>query len=424
MGLSERLRVLRTGFTRTFWVANTIELFERFAFYGSKAVLAVYLNRAVGLGTTGNDLVGLYGGLVFGLPILAGVVVDRFGFKRSLLACFAIFSAGYTLIGLAGLPAGQPFIDALGKKGFVVLALVVTAVGGSLIKPCIVGTVARTTTEETKGLGYSIYYTLVNFGGFFGPILASEVRLRLGIASVLFMSAAVSAALVLGTFVFYKEPAGGREGRTFAKVFSDAALVFRNARFISFLVIFSGFWIMFWQIFYALPFYVTDVLKIARFELLETVDALGIIFFTVPVTALMKKLRPIRAMAGGFAVASASWLVIAFSQSWQGVVVAMLLFALGESMQAPRFYEYVADLAPKEQMGTYMGFAFLPVAIGAFAAGPLSGYLIEHYLKGANPAGMWILLSAIGFGATVLMLLYDRIFAPKGGRASEADRTP
>ena len=231
------------------------------------------------------------------------------------------------------------------------------------------------------------------------------------------MSAAVSAGLVLGTLVFYREPAGPREGRTFAKVFSDAALVLRNVRFLSFLVIFSGFWIMFWQVFYSLPFYVTDILKIERFELLETVDALGIIFLSVPATALMKKMRPIRAMASGFAVASASWLVIAFSQSWQGVVVAMLFFALGESMQAPRFYEYVADLAPKEQTGTYMGFAFLPVAIGAFAAGPLSGYLIEHYLKGPKPGGMWTLLSAIGFAATVGMLLYDRFLAPRKAAA-------
>ena len=413
MQLSERIGVLRTGFTRTFWVANVLELFERFAFYGSKAVLAVYLNRTVGLGTTGNDLVGVYGLLVFGLPIFAGVVVDRFGFKRSLVACFSIFCLGYTLIGLAGMPAGQPFVDALGKKGYVILALVVTAIGGSLIKQCIVGTVARTTTEETKSLGYSIYYSLVNFGGFFGPILASEVRTRWGIAEVLLMSAAVSAALVLGTLAFYKEPSGPREGRTFAKVISDAATVLRNARFLLFLVIFSGFWIMFWQVFYALPFYVTDVLKIERFELLETVDALGIIFLSVPATALMKKVRPIRAMAGGFAVASASWLVITATQSWQGVVVAMLLFALGESMQAPRFYEYVADLAPEGQTGTYMGFAFLPVAIGAFVAGLLSGYLIEHYLKGPNPGGMWILLSAIGFASTAAMLLYDRFVAPK-----------
>ncbi len=413
MDLAARFRALRTGFTRTFWVANVLELFERFAFYGSKAVLAVYLNRAVGLGTTGNDLVGVYGMLVFGLPVFAGVVVDRFGFKRSLLACFSVFCLGYTMIGLAGLPAGAPLVAALGKKAYVVLALVVTAAGGSLIKPCIVGTVARTTTEETKSLGYSIYYTLVNFGGFLGPVLAGEIRVRFGIASVLLMSAATSAALVLGTLLFYREPPGTREGKTFTKVFADAVLVVGNLRFMLFLVVFSGFWVMFWQIFYALPFYVTDVLRIDRFELLETVDAFGIMLFTVPVTALMAKVRPIRAMAGGFAVASASWLLIAATNRWQGVVVAMLLFAVGESMQAPRFYEYVADLAPKDQTGTYMGFAFLPVAIGAFVAGRLSGVLVETYLKGGNPNGMWFLLSAIGFGATIAMLLYDRFVAPK-----------
>ena len=88
-----------------------------------------------------------------------------------------------------------------------------------------------------------------------------------------------------------------------------------------------------------------------------------------------------------------------------------MLFSIGETMQAPRFYEYVADLAPKEQVGTFMGFAFLPVAIGALVAGPLSGYLVEHYVKTGEVAGMWLTLSGIGVVATVLMLLYDRLFA-------------
>ena len=83
---------IRSGFTRTFWVANTLELFERLAFYGSKAVLAVYLVEKVGLGPLGSTLVGLYGFAVFFLPILAGVFVDRYGFRRSLSACFLIFS--------------------------------------------------------------------------------------------------------------------------------------------------------------------------------------------------------------------------------------------------------------------------------------------------------------------------------------------
>jgi dipeptide/tripeptide permease len=187
-------------------------------------------------------------------------------------------------------------------------------------------------------------------------------------------------------------------------------IVFTNLRFISFLVIFSGFWIMFWQIFFSLPFFVRDVLNFPRFEIIETVDAWAIIILTVPVAALMKKARPIVAMTVGFAIASASWLLIAAVPSIPVLVAAITLFALGEAMQAPRFYEYVADLAPKEQVGTFMGFAFLPVAIGSLVAGRLSGWLLEHYLHGDRaPGGMWVVLAAIGFASTALMIVHDRM---------------
>jgi MFS family permease len=170
---------------------------------------------------------------------------------------------------------------------------------------------------------------------------------------------------------------------------------------------------MFWQIFYSLPFYVRDVLHYSRFELIETVDAWAIILLTVPVTALMKKVRPILAMSLGFAVASLGWLLIGAVPTLSATVAGIAIFAVGEAMQAPRFYEYVADLAPKDQVGTYMGFAFLPVAIGALVAGYLSGFLVEHFLKQSHrPAMMWYALAAIGGLSTLLMLLYDRFVAP------------
>ncbi|HEY4561565.1 MAG TPA: MFS transporter, partial [Thermoanaerobaculia bacterium] len=137
------------GFSRNFWVANTLELFERFAFYGSKAVLTIYLAERVGLGAqAAGSLAGLFSGVLYFLPLLAGTVVDRYGFKRSLAACFSIFCVGYFLIGLAGLNFGQSIVAAIGKGPYVFAALMLTAVGGSLIKPCIVGTVARTTAPE------------------------------------------------------------------------------------------------------------------------------------------------------------------------------------------------------------------------------------------------------------------------------------
>jgi dipeptide/tripeptide permease len=203
----ERMKKFK-GFTPTFWVANVLELFERLAYYGSKAILAVFVADQIGLGPEkAGWLVGQLLQHAALLPaVLAGPVVDRYGFKKSLLACFAIFSVGYFLIGLGGMPAGKPLVDALGAEAYMIVALLITAIGGSLIKPSIVGTVARTTTLETKGLGYSIYYTLVNLGGAIGPILALQVRESVGIAYVLVMSSLTSLALVVATLVFFREP--------------------------------------------------------------------------------------------------------------------------------------------------------------------------------------------------------------------------
>jgi MFS family permease len=304
----------------------------------------------------------------------------------------------------------------------MLMALVVTAIGGSLIKPSIVGTVARTTTKETSALGYSIYYTLVNIGGAVGPMLAMLVRENAGISYVLVMSSLTSLALVLATLLFYEEPprpADAPPPTSMAKVLGDMGTVFRNGRFMTFLVIFSGFWAMFWHIFYALPFYVRDFLGFERFEIIETVDAWTIILVTVPITALARKLAPLTAMVVGFALATACWFVMAGFPTVTMTVVAIVLFALGEALQSPRYYEYVAALAPREQVGTYMGFAFLPIAIGTFIAGWSSGFLVKTYVAGANPDAprMWLWVGAYGVVSTVLMVLYDRFVAPKRATA-------
>ena len=413
MSLSGRFRDLREGFTRTFWIANTLELFERFAFYGSKAILAVYLAEKVGLGAqVAGTLVGIFSGVLYSLPVIAGTFVDRYGFRKTLASCFAFFTVGYFLIGMAGLKLGEPVVAAVGKTSYVISVLLLTAIGGSLIKPCIVGTVANTATESTRSLGYSIYYTLVNFGGALGPIFALQVRENLGIEYVLIMSSLTSFLLFIATLLFFDEPTTRpASGRTLGQVFKDMLLVFGNRRFILFLVIFSGFYTMFWQIFYSFPFYIKAILHYEKFELLETVDAWTIILLTVPAAALVKNWKPITAMSLGLAIASASWLLIPISPTVTMSIVAIALFAIGESTLAPRFYEYVAALAPKDQVGTFMGFAFLPVAIGSFTAGPLAGWLVETYIQGAHNSNMvWYILSGIGFASTAAMLVYNRVF--------------
>ncbi len=412
--MNQRFAEIKSGFSSDFWVANTLELFERFAFYGSKAILTVFLVTKVGLVEEAGTLAGLFSGVIFLLPIVAGVLVDRYGFRKTLMACFFIFTIGYFLIGLAGMSFGQEIINSIGRKPYIIIVLMLTAIGGSLIKPCIVGTVARTSRADVKSIGFSIYYTLGNIGGAIGPILALQIREDWGIEYVLVMSSITSFLLLIGAFLFFKEPPQQDDFtyRTFGKVFSDMVLVFGNIRFMSFLIIFSGFWIMFWQIYYLLPFYSTDVLHYEKFEVLETVDAIAIIFLTVPMAALVKTWKPITAMTLGFVFATLSWVIIGSIPTVTATVIGIVLFALGESTQAPRFYEYVSTLAPKNQLGTFMGFSFLPVAIGSFAAGPVADWLRTSYLT-TNPSLMWFIVGGIGAVSTLFMILYNLFIAPK-----------
>jgi dipeptide/tripeptide permease len=413
MPMAKRLDLLRRGFHRTFWIANVLELFERFAFYGSKAVLAVYIAEKVGLGPQlAGSLVGAFSGVLYFLPVLAGTLVDRYGFRRTLAACFGIFTIGYFLIGLAGLEFGQRIVQSIGRTPYIVSVLLLTAVGGSLIKPCIVGTVAKSSTDATRSLGFSIYYTLVNIGGALGPVLALQVRQNLGIEYVLIMSSVTSFALFLGTLFFFAEPPSREDtpsGRTMAQVFRDMLVVFGNLRFMLFLIISSGFYVLFWQIYYSFPFYVRETLHYERFELLETVDAWTIILLTVPATAMVKNWKPIHAIICGFFIASVAWLMIPAAPTIPVCIAAMALFAAGEATFAPRFYEYVASLAPPEQVGTFMGFGFLPVSVGSFVAGPLAGWLVANYVRGGRPNTMWYILSGIGLASSGAMVLYNTV---------------
>ena len=139
---------------------------------------------------------------------------------------------------------------------------------------------------------------------------------------------------------------------------------------------------------------------------------------TVPTAALARRMKPIAAMTLGFAIATSGWFVMGAIPTIEAAFAGVAIFALGEAIQAPRYYQYVADLAPREQVGTYMGIAFLPIALGTFGTGLLAGRLVEAYKDAAQPSHMWYVLGGIGVVTTILMVLYDRFLAPRDRAAA------
>jgi proton-dependent oligopeptide transporter, POT family len=417
MSFSQRLEEIRTGFERPFWVANFTEIFERVAYYGTTAVLAVYLNEQLRFSSELTGwLVGTFGLVVWFLPILGGTLADRFGFRRALLFAYFIMAVGYFLLGSLAAPWMQPLRHALTDKWLVLAILMIPALGPGVVKPCVAGTTARASSENVRSIGYSIYYTLVNIGGAVGPIMAFLVRKQLGwgIENV-FRFASLSVFLMFWTTLFfYREPGRGGEQRvaSILMAIKNMLVVLRNFRFLAFLIIFSGFFVMFWQQYISVPLFIRKHIDpAANTDLLLSVDAIVVICFQIAVTFLTRKLPAFTAMTLGILITALAWIIPAIHSSTPMFVVMLVFVAFGEITQVSRYYEYVSRLAPTGQQGLYMGYAFLPIGIGYFIAGPLGGYLVQRSESG-HPQRIWWVVCAVGLLTVFLLWIYDRIVKP------------
>jgi dipeptide/tripeptide permease len=422
MSIRQRLQELRDGFERPFWVANFAEIFERVAYYGTTAVLAIYLNEQLHFSDQLTGwLVGTFGLVVYFLPILGGTLADRFGFRRALLFAYFIMSIGYFLLGSLSAPWMESLRHALGDKWLVLAILMIPALGPGVVKPCVAGTTARAASDNVRSIGYSIYYTLVNVGGAIGPIMAFLVRKQLGLGiENVFRVAACSVFLMFWTTLFfYQEPSRSGEQKV-ASVWvaiKNMFVVLSNVRFVLFLVIFSGFFAIFWQQYISVPLFIRGYVdRNANVDLLLSVDPIVVICFQILIAYITRRMSALGAMSLGILITGIAWAIPAVHPSVAMFVCALVLVALGEVTQVSRYYDYISRLAPPGQQGLYMGYAFLPIALGYFIAGPLGGALVHYYGEVLRrPQQMWWVIVAIGVFTTILMLLYGKFITQKIG---------
>ncbi len=454
MTFSERLQEIRTGFERPFWVANISEIFERLSYYGAFASLALYLQEKLNFSTeqTGT-LTGIFGGMVWFLAIFGGAAADRLGFRRALSLAYLILSVAYFLIGSIGAPWLAPVRNAVPLGLFVGFILILPALGVSLVKPCVVGTTARASKENVRSIGYSIYYTMVNVGGAAGPYCASWAHRHLGVENVYRVAALSVFAMFFFVLFFFREPrkAGDAPPPSIATVARNFCVVVGNyrlvlpvlvialllriammvypftvpwwiwigllalvlagiSRFMWFLVIFTGYWVVFWQQYTSLPGYIHGYINPkADVEIILVTDGVTVICLTLLVNFLIRKIPAFQAVILGTLITSVSWLILAFRPTIWGAVLSLFVLALGEITQQPRYYEYISKLAPPGQQGTYMGFAFLPIGIGSLIGGWFGGTLIHHFGEVAHqPERMWWVVTGVGLVTTVLLWIYDR----------------
>jgi POT family proton-dependent oligopeptide transporter len=417
LGVVERLHEIRDGFERPFWVANVSELFERLSYYAAFASMARYLHEALSFpAAQASSLTGLFGGLVWFLAAFGGTIADRLGFRRSLSLAYLILTASYFLLGSLQTTWIAPVRSALPLWLVVSVLLMLPPLGVALVKPSVVGTTARASRDDVRSLGYSIYYTLVNIGGAAGPFVASWVHRHLSIENVFRVAAFSVFLMFFAVLLFFKEPRGAHQAQaaSMQQAARNFLTVIKNRRFMLFLLIFSGYWIVFWQEFIVLPLYVHDYINPRTdTELLLVTGPLTVIGLQLIVSFLTKRVPAFRAITAGTLISALAWMILIVRPTVPMTVVTLIIVAIGESTQSPRYYEYIARLAPPGQQGTYMGFAFLPIGIGSLVGGWFGGKLIHHFGEVLHrPSGIWWAVSAVGILTTLLLWVYDRTIKP------------
>lgn len=414
----------------TFWVANVMELFERGAYYGLNALLARYLTDKVGGGLGfAEDRVGLLQSLVYAatyvLPILGGALADRYGYRRMLLLAFSLLSAGY-------FAAGQ-----VQSYWMIFAALLVMATGSGLFKPIISGTIARTTDEKSSGFGFGLYYWMINIGALVAPFVAGYLRDEFSWRYVFVASSLYCAGMLLPAILFYREPPRPRSTQSFKEVLAGAATVLSDARFMLLVFVYAFFWILYFQNFGSVLWYLRDFVDTTavdaavtgalgsiglevRFEFDAehvTVIAAGtIVILQLAVSTIVRNLPALPTMAGGIFIGSMGFVFLALSQNPWVFICGIAVFSVGEMTCHPKYYSYIGQVAPGDRKAVYMGYAFLYGVVGSLIGSNLGGEMYHSFLaplKGLPEAGgavrgFWLSFAALGVVSVFLLWLYNR----------------
>jgi MFS family permease len=388
-----------------FWIVGAMEMVERLAYYGVKAVATLYAKDPVSAGGLGvsmsefGTILSVWAMVQCIVPVFTGALSDRYGYKQTIAASTAIKIAGYLI--MAALPTYWGFF-----AGAIVLAC-----GTAVFKPGIQGTLVKSTKRENSSLAWGIFYQTVNIGGFLGPLVAGYMRKMEW--QYVFLACAAIICLNFLLLLTYEEP--GKAERLAArgsqpKVTAATALAELSRPHVwPYLIIFSGFWFMFNALFDVLPAHIDDWVDTrdivtslfgahanpgpvvsffvnmneGKTEILPegmlNLNSMLIMITCFGFAWLGGRMKAIHAMVLGTLLAAVSMIGMGLSVVGWVMVAAIAIFSVGEMLSSPKFSEYVGNFAPADKKAMYLGFAQIPIAIGWTLEGKLGMVMYDHF---------------------------------------------
>jgi len=395
---------LLKSFPRPFWVASAMELFERWAWYGLFAVLALYLTGSTDEGALGfthiekGEIMSYVTFILYLLPIITGAIADKIGYKLSLIIAYTLLGTGYY------------FMGEVTSYTAVFLVFLWVAVGAAMFKPVASAIVTKSTDERNSSFGFGVFYMMVNVGGFFGPLFSAKLRDQYGWKIVFIMAASAIAVNMILVLFLFKEPNREKNdesfGETIKRSLKNIVEALSDMKLTLLLLIMVGFWLMFNQLFYTLPTFIEDWVNtkplgefldkaalvpqwFADFfknkeggvnpEMIVNLDAFFIVVFQMLISTIILKWKPINAMMTGILIAIIGIALSFYTNNVFYTIFGIFIFAIGEMTSNPKFSDYIAKISPKGKEALYMGTYFLPISLANLLTKWITGDLYEKF---------------------------------------------
>ncbi|RKZ05783.1 MFS transporter, partial [bacterium] len=270
---------------------------------------------------------------------------------------------------------------------------------------------------------------------FLSPLLVSYLR-GFDWTYVFVASSAWALLMLLLNLIAYKEPEHPKSTRSIRETLSEAITVIKDSKFIVMVLIYSGFWIMYFQMYNTVLWYMvsphvdmtpvdkalTSVAHLfgssreLKFDVafVTSLNAGTIIALQVFVSNLVNKMRALPTMIGGMLIGTSGFILLAISSNAWVFIFGVIVLSIGEMTTHPKYYSYVGEIAPKDKVAVYMGYSFLYGIIGSLVGNNLGAFLYERIAKGlGKPRILWVIFSSIGIMTVIGLALYDRFLAPR-----------
>jgi len=403
------------GFGKTYWMLNSIEMFERLSYFCLRVMAPIYIMQVSVTNSGGLHLTAGHKGFIYMvwavlqsiLPIVTGGIADRYGYKRVLTLSISMNTAGYLLMA---------FFHSY--TGFFA-GIVLLATGTAFFKPSLQGSLAHCLKKGTSSMGWGMFYWIVNVGSLIAHYVAAPVMGTSGDKDVaawerLFIACAIFSAMnFLLLFTFKDVPSGASKTEGPLTVLWRTLVNVCDARLIIWLLIMSCFWLMMYQLWDLQPNFIEDWVDSSMIaenipesiatslhlketgdygqvrvpqQILISLNAFMIVLLVVPVSWLVRRMRTLTAMFFGMLMATAGVLIAGLTMTGWFLLLGIVFFSLGEMLTGPKKQEYLGLIAPPEKKAMYLGYVNIPVGIGLAVGSILQGKIYGNYGEKATLA--------------------------------------